>query len=138
MSVRHRLFERLRELALPDGEYAVFGSGPLLARGLVDDVGDLDVLVRGYAWDAAAVHGRLVHLDRYGVDVIEVDGGELTFGRSWGIGSFDVDDLIDSADTISGLPFVRIADVVAYKRIAGRPKDAAHLKALDAAGLLHD
>ncbi len=118
------------------GDYAVFGSGPLLVRGLIDDVGDLDVLVRGPAWTAAATHGRIVRLDAYDVDVVAVDEGALTFGRSWGIGSFDVDELIDTADIIDGLPYVALRHVVAYKHIADRPKDRRHLDSLRAAGLL--
>lgn len=132
----HPLLVRLRELALPSGHYAVFGSGPLLARGLIDEVGDLDVLVRGPAWTTAAAHGKIVHLDAYGVDVIAVDDGALTFGRTWGIGSFDVDELIATADVIDGLPFVGLRHVIAYKRIANRAKDVRHLELIRAAGLL--
>ena len=120
------LFERLRDLALPKGHYAVFGSGPLVVRGIVADAGDLDVLVRGPAWNAAAAHGTVVELEE-GVQVISVDDGALTFGRSWAYGTFDVDELIDTAETIDGLPFVLMEHVVAFKLAADRPKDRAHL-----------
>jgi hypothetical protein len=132
----HPLLVRLRQLALPEGHYTVFGSGPLLARGLIDDVGDLDVLVRGPAWTTVAEHGEIVYLDAYDVDVVAVDGGVLTFGRTWGIGTFDVDDLIDTAEIVDGLPFVALRHVAAYKRIAHRPKDVRHLEVLREAGLL--
>ena len=134
----HPLLVRLRELALPSGEYALFGSGPLLARGLIDAIGDLDVLVRGPAWSAVASQGEIVRLDVYDVDVVTLDGGALTFGRTWGIGSFDVDELIDTADIIGGLPFVAMEHVVAYKRHAGREKDLHHLDLLEAAGFLDE
>jgi len=132
----HPLLSRLRRLQLPEGEYAVFGSGPLLVRDVIDDVGDLDVLVRDAAWSVATSHGDVVHLDRYGVDVVEIDGGDITIGRAWGIGAFDTDELIATAETIDGLPFVRLEHVIAYKREAARPKDLAHLRALARAGLL--
>lgn len=112
--MNHELLDRLRDLELPDDHYAVFGSGPLLVRGVIDDVDDLDVLVRGPAWTAALREGRLVHLSEYDVDIIDAGGG-LTFGRQWGIGVFDIDELIDTADVIGGIRFVRLEHVVTYK-----------------------
>ena len=44
------ILEQPRALALPVGDYAVFGSGPMLVRGIIDTVFDLDVLCRGMAW----------------------------------------------------------------------------------------
>lgn len=128
----HELLDRLRDLRLPDGHYAVFGSGPLLVRGVIDDVDDLDVLVRGPAWTAALAQGPVIHLEEFGVEIVDAGGG-LTFGRQWGIGLFDVDDLIDTAELIDGVRFVRLQHVVAYKQIADRPKDRDHLAALGAA-----
>ena len=40
--MRHDLFERLRALRLPIGEFAVFGSGPLVVRGVIEASNDLD------------------------------------------------------------------------------------------------
>ena len=45
------LFDRLRDLALPSGDYAVFGSGPLAIRGIIEACGDLDVLCKPNVWD---------------------------------------------------------------------------------------
>ena len=117
-------------MGLPQGDYALFGSGPLLARGWIDHAGDLDVLARGAAWDLAKNTGRLDHLEVYGVDVVTV-GEHITIGTSWGIGDFDVDSLIDEAELIEGIPCVLLEHVIAYKRIANRPKDRMHLKVID-------
>ncbi len=133
--MNHELFDRLRDLELPDRHYAVFGSGPLLVRGVIEHTADVDVLVRGPAWSVALRHGRLVHLSKFDVDIVDAGGG-LTFGRQWGIGFFDVDKLIDTADVIDGLRFVRLEHVVTYKQIANRPKDRKHLAALAASGLM--
>jgi hypothetical protein len=45
------LFDKLRTLGLPVGDYAVFGSGPLVVRGLTREYRDLDVVARGAAWE---------------------------------------------------------------------------------------
>ena len=122
------LFGLLRALDLPDGEYAVFGSGPLIIRGIIEATNDLDVISRGAAWEIAAGEGELVA--ERGVTVARLFDGAITVGTEWAIGAFGVDELIDTAEVIDGLPFVRLDHVVAYKELAGRPKDLEHLEAL--------
>lgn len=124
------LFDRLRDLTLPLGSYAVFGSGPLLIRGIVPPSNDLDVLCLPDAWDLVARQATLEHLPEYGVTVASMFEGKITFGTSWGIGDFDVDELIRTAETIEGLPFVRLRHVVAYKKLRDSRKDRAHLESL--------
>lgn len=127
------LFDRLRALRLTPGEYAIFGSGPLAIRGLVDTVHDLDVIVRGETWERVRALG-VVDI-KAGDETVDLGNG-LSFGRSWGYGNFDIDALIDNAETIEGLPFVRLAAVIEFKRVAGRPKDHEHLRVLENAGLV--
>lgn len=127
----HPLLDQLRSLELPPTDHALFGSGPLLVRGWIAEAGDLDVIARGAAWEAAKCLGRIEHLDRYGVDVVQV-GPDITVGTSWGIGDFDIDELIDTSEMIGGIPCVRLEHVVAYKDLAGRPKDLRHLAIIGA------
>jgi predicted nucleotidyltransferase len=126
------LFDLLRSLYLAEGDYAVFGSGPLIVRGVIEATNDLDILSRGIAWATAAAAGELVELREHGVTVVSLFDGAITVGTEWAIGDFDVDELIDTAEMIDGIPFVRLEHVVAYKRLAGRPKDLEHLKLLAA------
>ena len=128
------LFRLLRDLELPARDFAVFGSGPLAIRGIIDAPNDLDVLCRGVAWERAKQLGPLIYLPDHDVSVVAIEDGALTFGTRWAIGAFDVDLLIDTAEMIDGLPFVAIEHVIAYKQIAGRPKDLEHLRLLDAYG----
>jgi hypothetical protein len=127
------LFDQLRAMDLPPDSYAVFGSGPLAAHGLIDEVGDLDVIVRDSAWSRLEQLGTVVmHGDNPVVDL----GNGLTFGKSWAYGDFDIEQLIDDAQMIDGLPFVRLEAVLEYKRIAGRPKDLRHIGLMGSAGLI--
>jgi hypothetical protein len=127
-----RLLGEVRALGLPAGNFVLFGSAPLLVRGIVPPTGDVDVLARGPAWEAARALGPTVRLPHYGVDVVRLLDGRIDIGTVWGIGNVDVDDLIDSAEDIDGLPFAGLAHVRAYKELAGRPKDREHLRLLDA------
>lgn len=126
------LLGEVRALGLPAGHFVLFGSGPLLVRGIVPPTGDLDVLVRGPAWEVARTLGRTVRLPAYDVEVVRLLQGRIEIGTVWGIGEVDVDHLIDSAEVIGGLPFAGLAHVRAYKELAGRPKDRQHLRLLDA------
>ncbi len=118
-------------MALPAGHYAVFGSGPLLAKGIIDSVNDLDVICTGPAWERACELGDLVPLEGTDVMIVSTHEGAITFGTSWAYGSFDLADLIATAETIDGLPFVRMEHVIEYKTIAGRSKDLAHLDLIE-------
>lgn len=123
------LFGLLRSLDLAAGDYAVFGSGPLLVRGIIDRAGDLDVVCRGAVWEAAQRLGPAAV--QGGVPVVSLFGGAVTLGCRWAVGEVDINRLIDTADVIDGLPFVRLEHVTAYKRLASRPKDREHLRLLE-------
>jgi hypothetical protein len=100
---------------------------------LIDTVRDLDVIVRGKTWQQVKALGVVV---MQGEDETVDLGTGLTFGRSWGYGVFDIDELIDDAEIIEGLPFVRLDAVIEFKKIADRPKDREHLRLLRESGLV--
>ena len=126
----HPLVAELSRLDLPAGDWALFGSGPLLMRGWIDEVGDLDVISRGRAWDQARAMGETVTLDD-GTEIVELGNG-ITIGASWAYCDFDPEDLIDTAETIDGVPCVALEHVIAYKREANRPRDVQHLAIIEA------
>lgn len=132
------LFAALASLKLPVADYAVFGSGPLIIRGIIEGDNDLDVISRGAAWRRACEIGDLVHLDEHQVEIMSFFGGAITVGMSWAYGEFDIDNLIDTSETIGGIPFVRVEHVIRYKEIAARPKDLVHLSLLEHASSLHE
>ncbi len=122
----------VRSADLPAGDFAVFGSGPLLVRKIITDVNDVDILARGPAWEKALRIGELVSLPELNVSVVSLHDGALTIGAEWAIGDIDVNEAIDGADIISGLPWVQLDLVAEYKRAAARPKDLDHLRLLAA------
>ena len=124
------LFLHVKRLNLPIGDYAIFGSGPLIVRGVIAASNDLDIICRGAAWEQAKSIGTIEFLEEYNVTIATICAGRISFGTQWGIGAFDIDDLIDEADQINGLPFVRLRHVISYKQIRDTPKDKSHLKAL--------
>ena len=118
----------MRALELPPKDYAVFGSAPLLAHGLIAEVGDTDILATRSAWQLTQKLGapvlapsgdRMVHL----ASDIDIFNGWL---------GLDADAIIRRAELMDGLPVACLADVAAYKRLLDRPKDRRHLKLIEA------
>ena len=132
--VAHPYFEAVRELKLPRGDFAVFGSGPLIVRGLIEGSNDLDVLCRGDAWQMVQKIGNVTYLEEYAVTVASICNERVTFGTEWGIGNPDVNALIDEAEIIEGLPFVRLSHVIRYKLERASVKDMQHIEILKKSG----
>lgn len=107
----------------------LFGSVPMVAHGLVDEVGDVDVVARGDAWErtiaTAAPKPALL-----GDLVVRLPGGIEVFDGWHGspAGLF-----FDRAARVDGLLVASLSDVLAFKLALGRPKDAPHIALLRAA-----
>ncbi len=123
------LFAELTRLALPPGSYVICGSAALYVRGLRARLGDLDVLATGPAWDIATTlgtprpapsgHGLVIHHPTVAIEFVD----------RWTPG-WPTDRLIDTADIIDGLPFMRLGEVLAWKQAARRPKDLPDIAAV--------
>jgi hypothetical protein len=61
----------------PAGRFVLFGSAPLLVRWIVPATGDVDVLVRGPAWDDARRIGLTASLQSYDVEVVLLLEGRI-------------------------------------------------------------
>lgn len=118
--------EAVRALELPADHFVLFGSAPLLAHGLITEVGDIDLLAAGPAWQrAVALAAPAAPTRAPGGDqrVRLADGTEVYDG--W-LG-LDVQAILRRAERRDGLPVARLSDVARYKRLLDRPKDRAHL-----------
>lgn len=122
------LFQYVRDLHLPAGDYAIFGSGPMIVRGIISGANDLDIVCRGEAWKMACATGNVSYDERHDISLASHLNGRVTFGTRWTIGEVDVDDLIATAEMIEDLPFVRMQYVVAYKILRASAKDLLHIE----------
>lgn len=127
---KHPLFDELKKLSLPEGEWAVFGSGPMWVRGIRES-SDIDVIARGAAWDWARANGKIGVKEGSGLDYVSFCDGDIEVYRAWYPGEWDIDALIDTAEMIDGIPFVRLEHVVAWKKVMGREKDAKDLALIE-------
>lgn len=131
----HELIRQLvaiiEELELDLRDLVVFGSAPLLAHNLRNEVADIDVVVRGDAWERVARHGTPAKGSVNGAPVAAFCGGSIQFSAGWISEKWDIDKLIDEAEIIQGLPFAQLSAVLAYKLALDRPKDHDDVKALN-------
>lgn len=126
----HEHFRALLALELPAEDFAVTGSAVLYAHGLIDDPRDLDVLARGRAWERVLELGEPKPTPL--ADGAEVTLGDLQFVDNWFPG-WTTDELIDGADVLHGIRFVRLDVIRATKAMLGRPRDLEHVALIDGA-----
>ncbi len=124
----HEYFRALLALELPAGDFAVTGSAVLYAHGLIDDPRDLDVLVRRRAWDRVLELGEAKPTPL--AEGSEVTLGDLQFVDRWFPG-WSTDELIDEADVLHGMRFVRLDVIRETKARLGRPRDLEHVALID-------
>lgn len=125
------IIERVKELNLPHGSYAVFGSGPLAVRGL-REAKDLDIIITSElfrklktddpSWKASALRDHHEVLSREGVSLFD----------SWAPDSWDIPAMIKEAEEIEGVPFVRLETVLEWKKIRNSEKDQQDIKLIEA------
>ena len=132
----HDLLALVDELGLDLDDMVIFGSGPLLAKGIRSDVGDLDIVARDRTWKVVELHGDPVIGEINGARMFEFCAGRIQFSAGWVSPAWHASDLIARAEIIEGLPFACLEDVLAYKEQLHRPKDQPDIASLRALGIL--
>lgn len=116
----------LGALRLEHDEVVVAGSGPLLAHGLIDVVGDLDLVL------TPAAFARVTHT----ADVVRGRHGDLTGPVGDGVEAFDgwfgetAAEVWARGSTVDGVRVASLSDTLAWKLRLSRPKDTAHIRLL--------
>lgn len=117
------LFQRVKEMKLPIGKYALFGSAPLGIREL-KECSDIDLIVVEELWQRYKnEHGWEYKITENGVEHIESNDGDIEIWHDWRPWYQDITRFINNAEIIDGLPFVKIEYVLEWKRKFGREKD---------------
>lgn len=127
MSRKEELFSQLDALGLPRGSYAIFAGGPMSVIGL-KPFNDLDLIVTSEIFEA--------FLDKSGW-TLETDHGEIlqreniSMVRKWEMGGWDDEKLISDAQIIDGHPYVRLEEVLKWKKHRRLPKDLIDIELLE-------
>lgn len=124
------LFEKFRELNLPIGKYAIFGSGPMGIRGL-KECNDIDAIVLSDIFEEYKnkPEWKFEENKGWGNGLLEYMNIELL--RNWGPGTWNVQEIINEADIIDGLAFVKLDKVLEWKKIMNREKDKKDIEIIE-------
>lgn len=122
------LFNKVKEIGLPLGKYAIFGSGPMGIRGL-RECRDLDIIVTEDIYNIYKNNSdwELKKCDKS--EYLEKDNIELW--KNWSPSDWNINQLIKNAEIIDSLPFVRLEEVLRWKKILGRKKDLEDIKIIE-------
>jgi hypothetical protein len=123
MKFEERLDE-LRKLKLPADKFAVFGNGPLSVRGLKDAI-DLHIIVKKDVWDV--LDRKFMARNNFGAIIL----GNIEVVRDMLPWFDDLDTLIDDADIIDGIRYVKLEHVLKWKKEMNREKDKNDIKIIE-------
>ena len=119
------IFQHVRNLGLADGQYVVVGGGLLVALGLLEWDGDVDICIsqeqfdifKSQGWQQEEWKGKPVL--KHGIYDVGI-----------GFGDWNLEDLQADALVLQGIPFISPQKLIAWKQAMGRPKDANHVALL--------
>ncbi len=116
MNVNQELFKRVKELNLPIGKFALFGSAPLGIRNL-KNCHDIDIIVTEELWDEYKnkAEWELKEMPNKFKDVY-LCNGDIELWKNWRPENWDIRDLIRNAEIIESLPFVKLEEVIKWKK----------------------
>jgi hypothetical protein len=119
-------------LRLTVGTYAVIGSGPLDIRHL-RPAHDIDLLVNNTAYALLKSYGWAEEVTPGRERPWKLSYGWFDVSMTWSIKRYrpDPQRLIDQADIIEGVAFVRLTEVLRWKKASGRPKDLADIRLIE-------
>ena len=130
------MLKKLEELNLPKDQFAVFGSGPMVVRGM-REAGDLDLIVTDKLWQELQDRGHKVmketwhemeqadgkKIDHYREYVVLVPAPDIEVFNEWPFVLASADELVAESEMIDGVPFVALERVIEWKTGFNRPKD---------------
>lgn len=120
-----QLFKELKRLKLPKDEFAVFGTGPMGIRGL-KEISDIDLIVTKNLWRKLCQKYPFKKIGKNKKITI----GNIEIFSDWYPGKWNIQKLIDEADIIDNIRFVKLKKVLKWKEIFNRPKDQEAIRLL--------
>ena len=124
------IFEKLKQLNFPLGEYVIVGSGPLAARG-IREASDIDIAVTPKLFKELINSKKYKKVEKYGKLFLKADNIDIIPRLDWDDYPTKVEEAIKTADIINGFPFLNISETIKFKKALGREKDFKDIKLLE-------
>ena len=120
-----RCMDALKELNIAKEDFVIYGSAPMVLRGLKEKNNDLDVLVRDSLWDKLSVK----YPNNVNGDYIDINGVSFTHTDKNFLG--DIDEVIKNSDIIDGYHILSILETKRWKEKVGGERHLADVKKID-------
>nr|AIA13709.1 Unknown Function [uncultured bacterium] len=121
-----RIFQKIRQLDMPEVAYVVVGGGVLVGLGLLPWDEDIDICVSEELFESFRVQDW-EEQEWQGKPVLKHDVYDIGIG----FGAWSLEDLRADALFIRGIPFMSPAKLLEWKRQMNRPKDLPHIALLE-------
>ena len=129
--IMEELFRQLDTLNLPITDYAITGSGPLYAHGLIPLLeNDIDIIARNKAW-VKSLNYKNPKTGELGDLIINLFNDRIQIFNEWSYSNETVNEIIDNAEMHGGYPFASLNHVLTWKKKLMRPKDILHIKLIE-------
>lgn len=122
--------EELKKLNLPEDEYAIFGSGPMAIRG-VRESNDIDVIALPELFEELVKKCGEEKIKRGLYSQRSLQLGDIEIWEGWAPGEWNIEKLIKEADVFYGVRFIRLEEVLKWKKLMGREKDLRDVKMIE-------
>lgn len=122
------IFEEVEKLNLPIGQYAVVGSGVMSAYGIRQH-GDVDLIITPDLFDILKDSGW--ELSKNKKNVIKSGNYEADIDYKYGEYNPNPKELIETAEIINGIPFIKLDEVIKFKKALNRDKDQDDIKLIN-------
>jgi len=128
MSTMSSIFDEVKKLNFPSDQYAVIGGGVMSAHG-IRNYGDIDLIVirdlfeklKTQGWTPVQGKNNVLKNGNYEVDV---DYKYQEYQP-------DHEELIRNAEVIDGVPFIRLNELIKFKKALGRDKDKKDVELIE-------
>lgn len=125
------LIEEIKKLNFPLGQYVIVGSGPMAVRGL-KEAHDIDIVVTPEFFEKCKISGWETMPWTYPEKVgqIYLKKGDVELYLDVNAGDFNptTAELIGRSETIHGIPFITLGDMISFKKAYGREKHLEDIK----------
>jgi len=125
------VIEEVNKLNFPIGQYVVVGSSPMAIRGL-KEAHDIDIVVTPQLFEKCRIDGWETMSWTYPEKVgqIYLKEGNIELYLDVNAGNFNptIEELIERSETIQGVPFITLEDMISFKKAYGREKHLNDIK----------
>lgn len=122
------LIKKVKSINIP-GPYTVFGSAPLLAHGIINQCEDVDIITTPATFNKMKKQYSTSKTPS-GSEKIDIGKGDVEIFMNW---THDVspEKVISRSNTINGVNFANLNDVMNWKSKRKKPKDLKHIKLIN-------